>query len=156
MVENEANVSQTIIDARMLDNEVETLMNQVEDIRQNLNTPDMVSPEKDSIDAQQMEKEISSAPSDKNCKNDINDRIQQLLRICDFMYETYHDQGEKILDLEQKNLELKNSNKILSHDHDEIEEIMEKYQKAVETVTAELREKEILTSNLQDKNLRLE
>ena len=72
------------------------------------------------------------------------------------MYETYLEQGEKIVQLEQQNLEIDRTNKTLSIDHNELEEIVEKYHSTVDLVTHELRDKEKLCSNLQEQNRKLE
>jgi len=43
------------------------------------------------------------------------------------MYETYLEQGEKIVNLEQLNLEIDTRYKILTQDNDELENIVGKY-----------------------------
>ena len=68
------------------------------------------------------------------------------------MYETYLEQGEKIVQLEQQTLEMKT----LSQDHNELEVIVEKYHKTVDRLTNELRQKEKLCINQQEQNREFE
>lgn len=72
------------------------------------------------------------------------------------MYETYLEQGEKIVNLEQLNLEIDTRYKILTQDNDELENIVGKYQKTVDHATAELREKENQCNNLNEQYRELE
>lgn len=105
------------------------------------------------------ENKLSFAPGDYNKTTQgetQNDHAHRLVKICDFMYETYLEQGEKIVQLEQQTLEIENRNKTLLEDHNELEDIVEKYNMHVDLVTKELREKEQECTNLEDKNRKLE
>ena len=76
-------------------------MNQVEEIRQDMLTTTtdvevLYEDVNDGQDAKQLlpqENKQSFAPTTKNSKNDFKDdrqdQTKQLLKICDFMYETY-------------------------------------------------------------------